>query len=471
MTSSFETDPLVESLLPTTRRALLQRVAVGQSQGRAPSLVGAVGRDGHLLWEGSRSCVDGHAPDSDTQFRIGSITKTFTAVLVMRLREEGLLDLADPLEKHVPDTGVGELTIAHLLGHGSGLRAEPPGEWWERTPGTQRPGLSEILGQDAALHPAGRRHHYSNPGYALLGAVVERLRGEPWEDALRREVLEPLALDRTTYGPVAPHAGGWAVHPWADAMLPEPSHDLGAMAPAGQLWSTAGDLCRFGAFLLQGDERVLNAAAVREMRTPSVPPEPDDWAGGYGLGVQLARRGRRTLAGHTGSLPGFVACLWTHAEEGLVAVALSNATSGPGIGGITADLVTIVADAEPRLPAPWRPMASFDKGLLELAGQWYWGTNAFGVKLVAGNGLELYPLRGGGRGSRFVPTRDHGTGGALGERSWRGLDGYYAGETLRVVLRADGTVSHLDLGTFVFTRQPYDPVDAVPGGVDPDGWR
>jgi CubicO group peptidase (beta-lactamase class C family) len=472
MTSSLQPDPSMDGLLSSTGRALLHRVAVGQSQGRAPALVGAVARDGQLVWEGSRSCVDGHAPDTGTQFRIGSITKTFTAVLVMRLRDEGLLDLADPLEKHLPDTGAGELTIAELLSHGSGLRAEPPGEWWERTPGSLRPGLSDVLGEAAMLHPAGRRHHYSNPGYALLGAVVERLRGESWEDALRQEVLVPLSLDRTTVGPVAPHAGGWAVHPWADAMLPEPPQDLGVMAPAGQLWSTAADLCRFGGFLLSGDDRVLSAASVREMRTPSVPPEPGDWAGAYGLGVQLARRGRMTLAGHTGSLPGFLACLWTSEEEGLVAVALSNATSGPSIGGIAADLVTIVADAEPRLPEPWRPMEAFDKELLDITGQWYWGTNAFGLKLVAGNGVELYPLRGGGRGSRFVimdGQAEHD--GTVDGTSWRGLDGYYAGETLRVVRGTDGSVSHLDLGTFVFTRQPYSPAEAVPGGVDAEGWR
>ncbi|MCF3961296.1 serine hydrolase domain-containing protein [Streptomyces fuscigenes] len=473
MTSSLETDPAAGDLLPTTRRALLHRVAVGQSQGRAPSLVGAVARDGHLVWEGGRGSLDGHPPDAATQFRIGSITKTFTAVLVMRLRDEGLLDLADPLEKHLPGTGAGELTLAQLLAHSSGLRAEPPGAWWERVPGTLRPKIPDILGDEPLLHPAGRRHHYSNPGYALLGAVVEQLRGKPWAQALREEVLVPLSLGRTTAEPVAPRAEGWAVHPWADAMLPEPPQDLGVMAPAGQLWSTARDLCRFGGFLLRGDDRVLSAETVAEMRRPSAPPEPDDWAGGYGLGLQLAQRGRLSLLGHTGSLPGFLACLWANAEEGLVGVALANATSGPAIGGIAADLVTLVADAEPRLPEPWRPMEAFDQGLLEIAGQWYWGTNAYGLKLVSDGGVELYPLSGNGRGSRFVV--EEGGGGEGGrpavDPSRRGLDGYYAGETLRVVRRADGSVSHLDLGTFVLTRQPYDPVDVVPGGVDAEGWR
>ena len=90
-------------LLPATRRALLHRVAVEQSRGRAPSTVGAVVREGRLVWSGARSMIEGHAPDTDTQYRIGSLTKTFAAVLVMRLRDEGLLELGDRLDQHLPD--------------------------------------------------------------------------------------------------------------------------------------------------------------------------------------------------------------------------------------------------------------------------------------------------------------------------------------------------------------------------------
>ncbi|MFD5110805.1 serine hydrolase domain-containing protein [Streptomyces sp. NPDC058391] len=451
-----------EELLPGTQRALLHRIARAQTEGRAPSLVAAVAREGRMVWTGSRSCVDGHAPDADTQYRIGSITKTFTAVLVLRLRDEGLLDLDDPLEKHLPGTGVGEVTIAQLLGHSAGLAAESPAPWWERTPGTLRPELADVLGERPVLHPAGRLHHYSNPGFTLLGSLVEAVRGASWEEVLRREVLEPLSLDRTSAQPVAPHAGGWAVHPWADAMLPEPAEDLGLMAPAGQLWSTAADLCRFAVFLAEGDEKVLSAASVQELRTPSVPPEAGQWDGGYGLGTQLARWGGRTLVGHTGSLPGFLAGLWVCVEDGVAAVALANVTSGPLVGAVAADLVSIVADAEPRIPEPWRPLPEVDQELLALTGPWYWGANTFGLKLAADRGLELHPLRGNGRGSRFVVQPDG---------SWKGLDGYYVGETLRVMRRPDGSVSHLDLGSFVFTREPYDPEGDVPGGVDKEGWR
>ncbi|MBD0745846.1 serine hydrolase [Streptomyces sp. CBMA152] len=452
-----------DELLPSTQRALIHRLAVAQSEGRAPSAVAAVVRDGRIVWTGSRTSVEGHGPDADVQYRIGSITKTFTAVLVMRLRDEGLLDLNDPLEKHLPGTGVGEVTIAQLLGHSAGLAAETPAPWWERSPASLRPELSDVLGDKPLLHPVGRLHHYSNPGYALLGSLVEAVRGVSWEEALRSEVLEPLGLNRTSAQPVAPHAGGWAVHPWADVLLPEPSEDLGVMAPAGQLWSTAADLSRFAVFLAEGDDRVLSAASVREMRTPSAPPEAGDWQGGYGLGVQLARQDSgRTLAGHTGSLPGFVASLWISVEDGVGAVTLVNATSGTPAAAVAADLVRIVVEAEPKLPEPWSPLPEVDYALLELTGPWYWGTYTYGLRLTKDRGVALEPLRGSGRAARFE---------ALADGTWVGLNGYYQGEIFRVVRRPDGTVSHLDLGSFAFTREPYGPGDAVPGGVDPEGWR
>jgi D-alanyl-D-alanine carboxypeptidase len=453
----------MSELLPETRRALLHRIAVAQSESRVPSLVAAVVRDGRAVWTGARSCVDGHEPDADVQYRIGSISKTFAAVLVMRLRDEGRLDLADPVGKHLGATAADGLTIGQLLAHTSGLAAETPGPWWERTPGDLRPRLADVLGEQPLRHPAGRRHHYSNPGYALLGAVVERLRGEPWGDVLRREVLEPLGMTRTTLLPQAPHAGGFAVHPWADLMQPEAVQDTGIMAPAGQLWSTAADLSRWAAFLAAGDEGVLRPETVAEMRGPAAPPEPGGWESGYGLGLQLLRSGGRSLAGHTGSMPGFVAAVWVSVDDGLGALVLANATNGVPTGTLAAELVGIVAEREPRIPEPWRPVSDPDPELLALTGPWYWGPSGFALRLRTGRDLELGPLSGSGRASRFCPEPD-GT--------WTGLDGYYAGETLRVVRDGDGgAVTHLDVGGFVFTRAPYDPAAPVPGGTDPRGWR
>lgn len=443
-------------LLATTGRALLHRLATAQAEGRAPSMVGAVVRHGQPVWS--------HAIETttDTQYRIGSLTKTFVAVLVMRLRNEGMLDLSDPLEKYLAGTGIGSLTIGQLLSHTSGLASEAPGPWWERTPGDLRPTLADVLGTEPVKHPAGRRFHYSNPGFAMLGAVVERLRGKPWGDVLREEVLDPLGMTRTSLLPQSPHAHGFAVHPWADVLMPESVQEVGRMAPAGQIWSTVEDLCRFAALLTDGADGVLPADTVAEMRTPHAAPESNMWDSSYGLGMQTLRANGRMLAGHTGSMPGFLAALWVCVDEGVGAITLANSTTGVTIGSLTADLVGIVADHEPRIPEPWKPLSEVDHDVLALTGPWYWGPTGYTVRLHKDRRLELSSLAGAGRGARFRPA---------GDGTWVGLDGYFAGETLRPVHDEDGALSHLDIGSFVFTREPYDPQAPIPGGVDPDGWR
>jgi len=457
--SSSPAVPAAE-LLPATRRALIHRIAVGQAEGRTPSLVGAVARDGGQVWCGARSMLEEHEPDGDTQYRIGSLTKMFVAVLVMRLRDEGRLDLADPLGRHLDAGTAAGATIAQLLSHTAGLASETPGPWWERSPGELRPELAGILGP--SRRPAGRLFHYSNPGYGLLGALVGRLRGHGWEQALRQEILDPLGMTRTTMLPEPPHARGFAVHPWADVMQLEPAEETGLMAPAGELWSTAADLCRFAAFLLDGDDRVLAATTLAEMRIPASPPGDDAWASGYGLGLQLFRQNGRVLYGHSGSMPGFVATLCVSPADGTGGVALANATAGPDIGGIATDLVAIVAEREPRAPARWKPLAEVDQALLALTGLWYWGPRAYVLRLLADRDLELSPALGRGRASRFRAEPD-GT--------WTGLEGYYAGETLRAMRGADGAVDHLDLGSFVFTREPYKPDAPLAARPDPEGWR
>jgi D-alanyl-D-alanine carboxypeptidase len=449
-------------LLPATAAAARHRIATAQAQGRAPSVLGAIIRDGAPVLVHGCGAVEGQTPTVDTQYRIGSITKTFVAVLVMRLRDEGRLELTDQLESHLPGTAAGEVSIAQLLSHTAGLASETPPPWWERSPGTVRPGLADLLGADPFRHPAGRHFHYSNPGFGLLGALVGRLRGVPWTEALRDEVLTPLGLRRTTASPQAPHAVGYAVHPWADVLLPEPAEDAGLMAPAGQLWSTAADLSRFAGFLLDGHPDVLSADTLEQMRAPASGALDPGWDATYGLGLQLARLHGHTLFGHTGSMPGFLATLWVEREQRLAAVAFGNATSGINISGLAGDLLHLVAEREPREPEPWVPLREIDPDLLALTGPWYWGANPFALRLRAERDLELTPLSGQGRASRFR---------SLPDGSWVGRDGYYLGEILRVERAPDGAVSHLDIGSFVFTRAPYDASAPVPGGVDPRGWR
>lgn len=450
-------------MLQTTEFALLRRVAAEQAENRAPSLVAAVVRGGDVLWSGGRGAIDGAAPTTDTQYRIGSITKTFIAVLVLRLRDEGRLDLNDSLDKHVPGTSYGHLTIAQLLSHTGGLTSESPGPWWERSVGGDWSALLDHMDEDVVKHRAGERFHYSNIGYATLGQLVAELRGMSWLDALATEVLAPLEMSRTTPMPAAPHALGWAVHPYTDVLLPEPTPDAGAMAPAGQLWSTATDLTRWLRFIAGDSGTVLHPDTVEEMRAPATVEDGAAWTSGYGLGLQTWRDGGRRFAGHGGSMPGFLASVVVDPATTTGALALTNCTTGVGVSALSMDMLKLVDDYEPALPGEWRPMTdNVSPEQLALTGQWFWGPSPYVLRLLPGGWLDLRPAAGSGRGSRFRPS---------GEHTWVGLDAYYAGETLRLHHHDNGSVSHLDLATFIFTRTPYDPAAPIPGGVDDAGWR
>ena len=451
-------DPASQPVRPDTARALLARVARAQVDGRAPSLSVGVVRDGALVWSAGRGSVAGVPPTTDTQYRIGSITKGFTAVLIMRLRDEGRLGLEDRVDQHLPGTVFGDRVIGDLLAHAGGLAAEPPGPWWERSTGQAWSELAASFSRDLVLGPPGG-FHYSNPGYALLGEIVARHRDRSWYDALRDEVMTPLGLTRTTYGPEAPAAAGLAVHPFADVTMPEVVQDLGAMAPAGQLWSTVGDLARWVAFVAGDTGDVLAASTMAQMRRSRViADDPLLWQSGYGLGFQVLRTSERELVGHGGSVPGFLAFIAVDVDRGVGLVELANATSGPVFSG--PDLLSILETYEPAVAPAWRPVDRLPEEMVDAVGIWHWGPAPFLLRMKGTEALDLSPAGGTGRGSGFVRRAD----------SWVGISGYWRDERLRVVRRPDGTVSHLDIGTFVFTREPYDPTAPIPGGISDTPW-
>ena len=181
------------------------------------------------------------------------------------------------------------------------------------------------------------------------------------------------------------------------------------------------------------------------------------WTGAHGLGWQLWNLDGRRYAGHGGSMPGFLAGLRVDLQTGDGAVVFTNATSG--LGDVSPDLMALLADREPIAPRPWCADAD-QASVLELTGDWYWGTVEFTMSAGRDGYLELGEP-GAGRGCRLKPA----AGG------WTGLDGYYSGERLTVLRDGSGRVSHLDLGSFRFSRTPYDPAADIPGGTDPAGWH
>lgn len=444
------------SVADLTARRLHALVAADQVAGRLPSVVAGMVRDGALVWTGSHGSVTGvpHEPGPDLQYRIGSITKTMVAVVVMQLRDEGRLDLNDPLNRHLEGVDYGDRSIRSLLAHSSGMHSEPAGDWWERSPGVPFEQLAARLSDVPAAFPPGATFHYTNVAFALLGEVVARLTGKTWFDAVRARILDPLDMRRTTYLPSAPAAQGFSVHPFAGTLTEEPAHDAAAMAPAGQVWSTVGDLARYVDLLAGGQEGVLSAPTIQEMATPQSGSRAGGLNGAYGLGLRLASGGSGVLLGHTGSMPGFLAGLFADPVRRTGVMLLANGTGGLRCEGLCVDLVRTLEECEPSVPAAWTPTDRLPAAVAELLGVWHWGNT--GYQLVwRDRELVMRSLTNGLEAQAF---RADGDGVLVGTR------GYHHGERLEVVRTSDGSVSHLVCATFVYTRTPYDPAVPIPGG-------
>ena len=410
------------------RLSLEARLAALQAHGRLPSVVGGVLRDGVLVESA------GVNADVATAFRIGSITKTMTAVLVLQLRDEGRLALDDPLGRFVPEAGYAGTTIADLLGHTGGLQSEPAGPWWERSTGGDVAALLATNDGSGAVAGAGEWFHYSNLGYGLLGEVVARLRAAPWWHVVASRLLEPLTMTRTTYGPVAPHAQGHSVDHVAGLLADEPHTDTGAMAPAGQVWSTVGDLATWAGVLLGRRPDVLAPATLAEMAAARLDPQ-------YGLGLRRIRLGDRWLVGHTGSMPGFQASLFVDPLAGDGAIAMADATTGLDADGVPRALL----GPEPIGPVepvdPWVPTTVVPTVVEPILGVWFWGNTAVELRW-SNERLEVRGLQMGTL-SYVFEVRDDGR--------IVGVSGYHRGETLHV------HPTHLECATFVYTRVPYGP--------------
>jgi CubicO group peptidase (beta-lactamase class C family) len=429
------------------RESVDSRLRSVQAELRLPSVSAAVFREGAVLWQQALGLAEVGPDEGATpehQYRVGSLTKTFTAVLVLQLRDAGELELTTPLAELVPQAPAGP-TVADALSHLAGLQREPPGDVWESLELPDTAGLLASLADAEQVLAPSAAWHYSNLAYAILGAAVSGLAGAPYEQLLRERVLEPLGLGRTTFAPERPFAQGYLVEPYSDGVRAEQHvESVEAAAALGQLWSTAGDLARWGSFLAAGDERVLASSTLDEMARVRTMVDAERWQLAWGLGLGLYRRDDRVFAGHDGAMPGFLAGLVVSRATRIGASVLTNTSAGAQPLGLALDLASLALDSLPAEPDPWRPDAGAPAELEPLLGRWW----SEGSELV-------FSVRGGRLQARLVggaPGRDTSWFEPDGEDRWRVVEGRELGELLRVVRDEDGTPVRLYLATYPVTR-------------------
>jgi CubicO group peptidase (beta-lactamase class C family) len=415
---------------------------------RLPSVAAALARDGEIVWADAVGLADaerGERATPDHQYRIASITKTFTAVAIMQLRDEGLLDLDDRLSDHLPGAAKGP-TIRRMLSHLSGIQREPPGAVWEALAFPTGDDLLTSLAEAEQVQPPHRRFHYSNLCYALLGHLVGALRGARFEEVVEERILGPLGLTRTSFAATGPACVPYVPDPYADVLHREPvMHETGGAAAAGGLWTTAHDLARWGAFLADPDAAVLAPATVEEMCEVQAMHDTERWTLAWGLGLMLLRRGDRILAGHAGAHLGFRASVLAGRAERVAAAVLTNSGTRLDADALAADLVERALELEPVRPEEWQPGEPPSAEVAPVLGRWWTEGEEF-----------VLAWRKGRLEARFADAPP-GTEPAVFERldadRWRTVSGREAGELLEIRRDEGGEPVKLYWATYPCTRR------------------
>lgn len=311
----------------------LDAVAAAAFAGDGPGAAVLVVRDGKILLRKGYGLADlelGVAVRPEMVFRIGSITKQFTAVAVLMLAEEGKLDLASPITTYLPEYPEPEavVTVEHLLTHTSGIPSYTDlAEWLP----LQRKDMSleELIDmfKDRPLEfSPGERWAYNNSGYILLGAIIEQASGMSYQEFVRRRIFEPLGMTSSYYGDVDPIIPG-RVRGYArgkDGFINAPYLSMTQPYSAGSLMSTVDDLAVWNEALFAGS--VVKSETLRRALAPF--RLSDGRSTGYGFGWMMSSHGGHALVEHGGGIHGFTCHAIAVPEEKAYVVVLTNSTAG-----------------------------------------------------------------------------------------------------------------------------------------------
>lgn len=379
-------DPARKAKLLAALPAVEKAVAAAVAKQKFPGAAFGVAVDGELVlskgWGVRDASGAGGGVDADTVFRIASMTKSFTAAAILKLRDEGRLSLDDAVEKWVPElAGMPKatadspvLTIRHLLTHSEGFPEDNP--WGDRQLARSDAFLAAMAKAGIPFSNApGVAFEYSNTGFALLGRVVANVSKMRYRDYVDANLLKPLGMTSTYWEASAVPPGRLAKGYRLEgvATVEEPALADGAFGSMGGLFSTVRDLARWTSFFLSAwpprddaDAGPVRRSSLREMQqvarfngasvTPAKDGKPLRLAAGgyaYGLGARATCQFRHVVS-HGGGLPGFGSLMLWLPEHGVALVALANLTYA-GWSAAFSDALDALAEGgglKPRIPRP-----------------------------------------------------------------------------------------------------------------------
>jgi CubicO group peptidase (beta-lactamase class C family) len=370
-------------------------------EAHVPGIAWGVIVDGTLAHTGTagvRDVATGAPVEARSVFRIASMTKSFTALAILKLRDEGRLSLDDPAERYVPElkalpyptADAPRVTIRHLLTHSAGFPEDNP--WGDRQLAIGEERMTELLRQGIPFsNVPGVAYEYSNFGFAILGRVVSAASGTPYRTYLQREILTPLGLSSTTLEP-GDVPGDRLVRGYRredETWVLEPPLADGAFGAMGGMLTSLEDLGRYVAYFLSAwpprdgpENGPVRRASLREMqqvwrmRPASVSRDGTGLAlsaGGYGYGLRVTQScAFRHVVAHAGGLPGYGSLMLWLPEYGVGLVAMGNLTYtswGPRFDAAL-EALRRTGGLVPRAPEPSPELTAASRAVASLVARW-----------------------------------------------------------------------------------------------------
>jgi len=304
-------------------------------QKHQPGLAVGIVYDGELLWGQGYGYADIDSKKQvtlDTRFRIASISKTFTAVAILQMRDAGALSLDDPASRYLDwfdlkYESAPEITIRNLLTHTSGLPRDSHNPMWTECDAPAWDEFIEALKARPPTRPPYDKFAYSNVGYSLLGGIIEQVSGESWADYLQRHIVDPLGMAETYPVPRPDDpllATGYSQINDDYERKPMPFFLMNGFEASANFASSVNDLVKYAAFHLSEDvNEILSPHSLRDMhRIHWLEPT---WNSGYGLGSMQYKLEDWSISGHGGGYPGYLTGFTLCREHKTAVILLTNA--------------------------------------------------------------------------------------------------------------------------------------------------
>ena len=400
--------PLAAQTAPAAATAAFDKVLKDSFAADKPGAAVIVVKDGRTVFRKALGLADmelGVPLQPDMVFRLGSITKQFTAVSILILAEEGKLSLQDPIEKFLPGypTQGYVITVEHLLTHTSGIQSYTAIPGWMTSKILAPMTVTELVDgfkKEPMQFAPGEKYAYNNSAFVILGAIIEKVSGKTYEAFVKERIFQPLGMTSSYYGSTEPIIPKRVPGYTADGDQVRNAGYLSMTQPysAGSLSSTVDDLARWDASLYT--EKILKKASLDKAWTSYVLKSGEATNYGYGWGLSKVR-GRRSIA-HGGGIFGFSTYALRLPEDRVYVAVLSNSDSPLTDPGYVARKLAAIAVGDP-FPE-FTPVTLDPRVLARYAGVYRIDEKA--TRTVTIEGGKLYAQRSGGQRQEIRPSSE-----------------------------------------------------------------